>query len=419
VTSGINRELTVGRTVVHGGLRQTHKLTTKQIAGISKPGRYGDGDGLELQVSKWGSRAWVLRYQTAGVVRYMGLGGLRDVTLKQAREAARQARLLIREGKDPIDERRRAQQARLKATASRMTFQQCAEAYLREHSSSWRSAKHAEQWRQSIDRANRSFGKLDVAAIDVDTVVKFLAPIWDRTPETGSRTRGRVEAILDWAKARRFRDGENPARWQGHLEHLFKKVPESAHHVSMDHKDAPAFAAKLREHPGIGARALELCILTASRANEINGARWEEIDGNLWTRPGDRMKGGKPHTVPLSERALEILGGLKRDGSGFVFPGQKSGTHINKHTMRVTLEAMGVAVSVHGFRATFKTWAAERTGFPADVVEMALAHAGTKLEQAYQRGDLSAKRARLMQQWANYLAAPAVETEVTPIGGVA
>jgi integrase len=400
-------------------VRQINKLTPRAITKLTEPGRYTDGAGLELQVSKWGTRSWVFRYQIAHRVRYMGLGPLHTVTLAEAREAARQARLLILAGQDPLDTKHEARKARLKAQASRMTFKQCASEYIAEHEASWRSGKHAEQWRQSIERANRAFGYVDVSEIDTATVVKFLESIWERAPETASRTRGRIEQILAWATVREFRQGLNPARWRGHLEHLFKKVPPKMHLASMPYRDVPGFLVKLREHPGIAARALEFCILTASRAGEVNGARWEEIDGETWTRPADRTKAGRPHRVPLSARALAILDGLKRDGSGYVFPGVKAGTHINKHAMRTVLEALDGSNTVHGFRASFKTWAASRTNFPREVVEMALAHTSDELEAAYQRGDLSEKRARLMAAWASYCSAPMSEATVTPIRGTA
>jgi integrase len=393
---------------------------------------HGDGSvtGLYLQVSKSSkkpkgvTKSWVFRYVSpiTRKRRWHGLGSADAIGLAKARELARAAREQVALGNDPIEERHATKAARreahLREIASTMSFKECSDSYLREHLATYTNPKHRQQWVTSLDRANKAFGDLNVASIDVDVIVKFLAPIWEATTESASRIRGRIEKVLDWATARKFRSGENPARWQGHLEHLLKAKPKAKHHAALPFADLPAFMAELRERGSISARALELCILTACRTGEVIGARWEEIEGDVWTVPASRMKAKRAHRVPLSDRALAILGTLPRDSSGFVFPGAVEGKSISNMAMLELLKGMnGGGLTVHGFRSTFSDWARERTNYPRDVVEMALAHAiKDKTEAAYRRGDALPKRVRLMQAWADFCQSTSVESaEVVPI----
>jgi integrase len=292
-------------------------------------------------------------------------------------------------------------------------FRECAENYIKAHRAGWRNAAHASQWENTLSAyAYPHVGALSVQAIDTSLVLKVLEPIWTTKPETASRLRGRVESVLSWAKVHGYRDGENPARWKGHLDHLLpakSKVRRVRHHAAMPYADVPAFMGMLREQESIGARAFEFLILTAARTGEVVGLRWREIDlkSKLWIVPGDRMKAGKEHRVPLCPRAAAILQAIKPDkieGDTFVFPGSKLQKPQSNMVFLMLLRRMKIGhLTAHGFRATFKTWATERTNFPREVVEAALAHvAGDKLEAAYQRGDIFDKRLRLMTAWADY-----------------
>ena len=373
------------------------------------------------------TRSWVYRFVSpvTGKPRWMGLGPCDAIGLADARDLARAARRLVKLGADPIEHRGAAvkaeRDAALKDTASRMTFAACAGAYQAEHLSTFRNAKHRAQWRSSLGQANAAFGKLNVAEIDTPAVVKFLAPIWARTPETGARLRGRVEKVFDWAKARGFRDGENPARWKGHLQHLLKARPKAEHHAAMPFAELPAFMAKLRDNNSISARALEFGILTAARTTEIREATWAEINlkAALWTIPAGRMKAGKEHVVPLSARALEILQSLPHVGD-LVFPGAREGRPLSDMAMTQLLRgADGNGYRVHGFRSTFRDWAGDRTNFDRETIEHALAHKlPDKVEAAYRRSSAIEKRRRLMDAWAGYCATVPAEAgaAVVPIG---
>jgi integrase len=362
------------------------------------------------------TRSWVFRYVSpiTGKARWLGLGGADAVSLAKARELASNCREAIALGNDPLIERHTAQSEKRSAyareRASRMTFADCATAYLAEHLSTYSNDKHRAQWQSSLDRACKAFGAVPVNDIGVDVITKFLSPIWTATPETGARMRGRVESVLDWASARGFRLGENPARWRGHLEHLLKARPKVKHHAALPYDKLPAFMGELRERQSMSARALEFAILTASRTGEIIGARWDEIEGDVWTIPAERMKAKRPHRVPLSRAARELLDALPRDPSGLVFP-------LSNMAMLQLLKGMnGGGLTVHGFRSTFKDWARERTNFPRELAEAALAHViGDKTEAAYVRGDALAKRGRMMQSWADYCGSPVIEATVTPI----
>ena len=385
----------------------------------SKLGMHGDGGNLWLQVSgklEQPARSWLLRFTHNRRARYMGLGPYPDVTLAQAREKAQDARRLLRAGKDPIEERRAQVAAQALAAAKAMTFQQCAKAYIEAHKAGWKNPKHAAQWSSTLEAyAYPVFGHLPVQAVDVGLVMKAVEPIWGAKTETASRLRGRVEAVLDWATVRGFRTGENPARWRGHLDHLLparSKVQKVEHHAALPYSAIGAFMAELRGQEGASARALEFAILTAGRTGEIIGAAWNEIDleARHWTVPAERMKGSREHRVPLAEPALKILQEqAKVNQRGFVFPGGKAGKPLSSMALLMLLRRMKRDdLTSHGFRSTFRDWAAEQTSFPNEVAEMALAHAvSDKVEAAYRRGDLFEKRRLLMDAWAAWCATPA------------
>ncbi len=345
----------------------------------------------------------------------MGLGPLHTVKLAEARESAREARKLVLEGIDPIEARNaKRAEARL-AAATAMTFEQCAEAYIAAHKAGWKNSKHAAQWPSTLKTyAYPVFGSLPVQAIDTGLIMKAIEPIWQAKPETASRVRGRIESVLDWAKVRGYRDGENPARWKGHLDCLLparSKVAAVDHHAALPYGEMGEFVAALREHEGIAARTLEFLILTAARTGEVIGATWAEIDleQRLWTIPGSRMKAGREHRVPLSDPAVSILEKLTDRNKDRPFA-------ISNMAMNMLLRRMGKnGLTVHGFRSSFRDWAAECTHFPAEVAEMALAHAvGDKVEAAYRRGDLFLKRRQLMDAWAKHCETPGSIGEIRP-----
>lgn len=388
---------------------ELNRLTAIKVAKLKKRGRYGDGGGLWLQVSEAGTKAWLFRYKRGGRARQMGLGPIHTISLAEARAKAQEARKLLLEGKDPIDEKRAVAASFRARTAGVVTFRECAERYIAAHADSWKHAAHRRQWPQTLaDYVYPKFGDLSVAVIDVGLVLKALEPIWKIKPETAARVRMRIETVLNWATARGYRTGDNPARWNGNLKELLpprKRVQTVKHHPALPYVEIGAFMTALRERTGSAARALEFAILTACRTGEAIGARWEEIDlkNALWTIPGERMKAGRPHRVPLSKRAMKILGSLPRDGE-YVFIGARSGAPLSNMAMLNQLDRMGRKdITVHGFRSTFNDWAAERTAYPREVVEMALAHVvGDKTEAAYRRGDLFDKRRRLAEDWSGY-----------------
>ncbi len=397
--------------------RSTNRLTALKVSKATKPGMYADGGGLYLQVTSAGARSWIYRFSLAGRAREMGLGPLALLGLQEARAKALEARRLRHEGIDPIEARRATRTRARLETAKALPFTECGEAYIKAHRAAWRNDKHAAQWRSTLATyADPTFGVLPVQAIDTALVLKVLEPIWATKPETAGRLRGRIEAVLDWATARGYRTGENPARWRGHLDKLLparSKVRRVVHHAAMPYSELPSFSTELREQAGVAARALEFTILTGARTGETIGARWDEINlaDKVWIVPAERMKAGKEHRVPLCARALAIIHELSvsRDsGEQFVFPGGRRGKPLTNMGMATTLRRMGRDdLTVHGFRSSFRDWAAERTSFPSEVVEMALAHAvADKVEAAYRRGDLFDKRRKLMNAWAIFCAAP-------------
>ena len=389
-------------------MAKLNKLTQLAVR-AAKPGMHGDGGGLWLQVTagKDGLRkSWLFRFQVAGRERQMGLGPLSVVTLAEARERAAEARKLRSDGIDPIEQRNAQRVSESVASAKAMTFKQCSESYIASHSRGWSSAKHAEQWVTTLATyAYPVFGDLPIAAIDTGLVMRAIEPIWSTKPETAGRVRGRIESVLDWAKVRGYRDGENPARWKGHLDQLLPqrgKVRKVKHHAAMPYAELPAFMVAVRARPATAARALEFAILTAARTGEVLGARWQEIDleARIWTVPAERMKAGREHRVPLSDAALAILHAIYRTGD-LVFP------LSHMALFRFLRQMERGEITAHGFRSTFRDWASEETSHSRDVVEMALAHAiADKTEAAYRRGDLFDKRRRLMTEWEAYCGAP-------------
>ena len=345
----------------------------------------------------------------------MGLGPVSLVTLAEAREQARECRRQLLAGADPIDARQSARLAAQAVAAVQVTFRECAERYIAAHETGWRNPKHRAQWPATLKaHVYPTIGALDVRAVDVGLVLKCVEPIWSTLPETAGRVRGRIEAVLDWATARGYRQGDNPARWKGHLDNLLARRNRSTgvrHHAALPFAEIPEFMTALRAREGIAARALEFVILTAARSGEVRGARWSEIDraAGVWTVPAGRMKSGREHRVPLSDRALEILAELPADTSdrdGYVFIGGRKGSPLSDMSLLSVLRRMKRPdLTAHGFRSTFRDWAGEETNFARDVVEAALAHAiADKTEAAYRRGDALGKRRRLMTAWAGYCA---------------
>jgi integrase len=359
-------------------------LTAVQVATINKPGFHRDPMtvGLYLQVTRSKSsvsRSWAYRFNSPidGKLRWLGLGPANVVGLAEARQLAKDYRHLVRiERRDPVEERRAAKLRAISDRASAMTFAQCVEAYIAQHGGSWKNDKHRKQWRSTLERACQAFGKVDVSKIDTAAIVSLLTPIWDATPETGSRLRGRIEKVLDWATAAELRQGPNPARWKGHLQHLLAQQSGGDHHKALPWRDLPAFMDQLRAKSSISARALEFTILTAARTSEVIGARWDEIDlkARIWTIPASRMKAKVEHKVALSDRAIEILKGLRSDKE-FVFASGKDDKPLSNMAMLELLRGMaGNGYTVHGFRSAFRDWSGERTNTPRDVIEFALAH---------------------------------------------
>ena len=402
--------------------RSVKKLSNLRIKALKEPGRYSDGDGLYFYVSQAGNRSWVFRYRdrVTGKLRDRGLGPARDVTLEQAREAARLARGELRSGVDPIDARRAQRLETARQRLQAVTFGQCTERYIETHRAAWRNAKHAAQWRSTLDTYAAALLAQPVADIDDAAVLQALEPIWATKTETATRLRQRIEAVLDWAAVRQYRRGDNPARWRGHLDHLLpapSKLKPHQPRAALPYAEAPAFFEQLRQQAGLAPVALQLQILTATRPGEVVGARWDEFDmENLtWTVPGERMKAGKAHRIPLSPQVIKLLKGVPRTG-GLVFPGRLDKGMTTAALLKV-LKSLRLGLTVHGFRSTFRDWAADMTAFPREVAEQALAHSlQDKTEAAYRRTDLFTKRSHLMRDWARFCTDPrASAASVSPI----
>lgn len=400
------------------------ELGPLEVSRLTEPKLHfvGGVAGLALQITHTGARCWVLRAAVGGKRRHMGLGGYPDVTLAGAKEAARAARAQISDGIDPVAERQAKRSALAAAVAATMTFSEAAEKYITAHEAGWKSAKHADQWNNTLTTyAYPVIGKISVGDIETAHIMRVLEPIWTIKTETASRLRGRIESVLDWATVRGFRKGDNPARWRGHIEHLLAArtdVQKVEHHAAMDYREVGAFLVDLRKQEGLGARALEFAILTAARSGEVRGATWSEIDldAGVWTIPKERMKAEKEHRVPLSAESLALLNALPRMvGTDLVFPNAKN-TVLSDMTLTAVLRRMSVPVTAHGFRSSFRDWAGETTAYPREVIEHALAHQlKDKAEAAYARGSLFDKRRRLMADWAKYCAVATSAGQVTPI----
>ena len=398
----------------------------------AKTGRHADGGGLHLLVKETGARSWVYRFMLKGKARDVGLGaasGPGTISLAKARDKAAVMRLQVKAGVDPLAERHReASEALASAQAAQIagiTFKAVAEVYMGTNEASWRNDKHRQQWRNTLaSYVYPVIGELPVADIATAHVLTILEPIWQEKPETAARIRGRIETVLDAAKARGYREGENPARWRGHIAQILP--PRSrltrGHHKALPYAAIPAFMAQLREREAMAALALEFVILTATRTSEVLGATWAEVDLDkaIWTVPATRMKAGKEHRIPLSPRAVEILEAVKPLDKASLFPADKGGK-LSTMAMSMLLRRMKLDCTVHGFRSGFRDWAAECTGYAHEVCEMALAHViGNKSEAAYRRGDMFDKRRRLMADWATHCASDgAAGAKVTPIRGAA
>lgn len=405
-------------------------LNPLAVSRLNKPGLHAVGGvaGLALQITQAGARSWILRTIIGGKRREMGLGGYPDIPLADAREKARRAKESIEQGIDPIDERKAVRSRLVADQAKSITFKQAAAAYIAAHEAGWKNAKHAAQWASTLETyAYPHIGNLLVRDVAQTHILSILEPIWRTKTETASRLRGRIASVLDWATVRGYRSGTNPAQWKGHLDTLLPppaKVAKVEHHAALPYDDMGSFMAELRQVDGMGARALEFAILTATRSGEVRGATWDEInlDKALWIIPQERMKASREHYVPLSPDAVALLKALPKLGdSPYVFPGTRG--QLSDMTLTAALKRMGHGdLTAHGFRSTFRDWAGEVARYPSEVCEHALAHRlKDKAEAAYQRGSLFDRRRALMDDWAKYCAAPSVKagSNVVPINKTA
>jgi integrase len=367
------------------------KLSARAVATVAEPGRHSDGEGLYLNVTPSGARSWLFMWKKDGRRREMGLGSAGSVSLARARELASECRAQVAAGK---------------TKSGTPTFGAIANALIASKEVEWRNPKHRAQWRMTLEKYAVPLRSRPVDDIDTAAVLAVLTPLWREKPETASRLRGRIEAVLDAAKAQGLRSGENPAAWRGHLSHLLPKRGKltRGHHAAMPYVDIPAFIERLSAREATSAMALEFCILTAARSGEVLGARWLEINfgTKVWTVPAERMKAAREHRIPLSDRALGKLSEARV--GDLIFPGQRAGRPLSVTAMEMLLRRMDQDdVTVHGFRSAFRDWAGNETDFPREVAEAALAHViGDKAEQAYRRGDALEKRRELMSAWAIY-----------------
>lgn len=389
--------------------RTLNRMSPARAKTLSKPGLHADGGGLYLQVTRTAdgraNRSWVFRFVVQGRERKMGLGSAQDVSLARARELAGACRLQRLDGHDPLRQREQSREE-----AKPLSFAECADQLVASHEAGWKNAKHRQQWRNTLATyAYPIMGNLSVVDVNTDHVMRALQPIWTTKPETAGRLRGRIEAVLSWAKARGLRTGENPATWRGHLDQLLppkNKVRRVKHHAALPYTELPGFMAELLARGGVAAPALAFVILTAARTGEALGAQWPEIDlkAKLWTVPAERIKAGREHRVPLSGAAVAVLDRMAsiRENE-FVFPGQRDGRQLSDMALLMLLRDIRPGVTSHGFRSTFKDWAAELTATPNFISEAALAHVvADKVEAAYRRGDLLEKRRELMEAWATF-----------------
>jgi integrase len=417
-----------------------NKLTVKAVEKQTKPGLYGDGGGLYLQITKQGVKSWLYRFMIDGKAYGMGLGATHTITLAEARQKATDARKLVINGGNPLEAKRLAALQAKAAKVRLMTFAECANAYIEAHKVSWRNAKHQDQWVNTIESyVNPIIGTLPVSEVDTALVMKVLTQsdadglqFWQSKNETANRVRGRIEAILGWATTSGFRSGDNPARWKGHLINLLatiSRVERIKHRPSLPWERIGAFFCALKQTEGIAARAVEFTILTASRSGEVRGAKWSEIDlkKKVWTIPASRMKAKQEHEVPLSSSAIDLIQKQERiPGSDVIFPNTK-GDVLSDMALTAVIRRMdkkdpdqwktdsGDIITVHGFRSTFRMWAAEATNYPREVAEHALAHKlPDAVERSYQRGSQFSKRSAMMEDWASYCSTPPVNETSAP-----
>lgn len=382
-------------------MSERYKLKASQIGKATKPGMQNDGGGLYLRTSKTLSQSWVYRYRQHGRLIDMGLGSASDVKLSEAREIADTARKAVKAGRDP--------KVAIRQPTGPMTFSTAAEEYIESHSPKWSNAKHRDQWANTLKTyANPIIGRLPVDSIEIHHIEAILKPIWYTKTETASRVRMRVESVLAWATAKGYRQGFNPAVWRGNLDQLLPpraKVQKAKHFAALPYSDLPAFYQDLKASSSITSKALRFTILTACRTSEVINAQWGEFDGDLWLIPAERMKARREHRVPLSESAVTLIDTIPKQAS-WVFPGMKPDKPLSNMAMLQLVRKKSPGMTVHGMRSAFRDWAAEETSHESEVVEMALAHViGNKTEAAYRRGDLLAKRRKLMDAWADYLEA--------------
>ena len=390
-------------------------------------GMHPDGNGLYLQVRQGTNgltRSWVYRYSAAGRQTWLGLGPYPLVALAEAREKTTDARRLRLEGIDPLAHRRNQLVAlrRQQAKQAVPSFDECRNQYVASHRTGWRNIRHSHDWVRSLQTyVTPVFGSTPVDIIDTALVCKALEPIWRTRTETASRLRGRIEAVLNWAQTRGYRGNEpNPARWKGHLANILpapRKVATAEHLAAMPYTDVPAFIETLRENTSISAIALQFLVLTACRTSEVLGARWDEIDlsAPAWTVPGSRMKAGVAHRVPLSESVIRLLKVLPKEGP-HLFPGRNRSRLTETALYKFIRNRLGCQFTVHGFRSAFRDWCAERTNYPREICEQALAHrTGSAVELSYRRTDYFAQRAKLMQAWCDFCESPISSAEVVSI----
>jgi integrase len=402
------------------------KFSVKKIESLKKIGYHADGDNLYLQVSSSNAKSWIFRFSFDGKRREMGIGSYPEITLEKARESAIELRRLVKSGVDPIEQRKADQAAKRAERSNTVSFEFCASNYIDAHRHGWKNAKHAQQWANTLEQyAYPVIGEMPVKEIDTTHVLRILEPIWTTKTETASRVRSRLENVMDWATTRGYRSGDNPARWKGHLENLLpksSKVKKVSHHAALPYQQMNEFICGLRQYDGVSAMALEFLILTAARTGEVIGAMWKEIDltSKIWTVPAERRKAEREHRVPLSPRCIEILerAALIRQ-SDFVFPGGRAGNGLSNIAMVKFLQkSLGYDCTVHGFRSSFRDWAGERTNYPRDLCEMALAHTiKDKAEAAYRRGDMLEKRRQMMADWLKFCetASDAAGADIVPI----
>lgn len=380
--------------------RKLNRLNARSVMTIKKPGRHADGGGLYLVVDKRGAKRWVFLFRQNGRLREMGLGGLTSVGLADARKLAESCRRSRASGLNPIETR--------KANTRVPTFGDCADEFLAGMSKQWRNEKHRAQWRSTLTDYTTEIRGKPVNTIETEDVLRVLKPLWETIPETASRLRGRIERVLDAARAKGHRSGENPARWRGHLDKLLpaRQKLTRGHHAALPYQEVPAFIGRLRERDALAAQALEFTILTAARSGEVLRMKWDEIDlkEKVWKVPPERMKAGREHRVPLAQRAVAILERMNSvRTSDYVFPGARTGQPLSFMAMQMALRRMSENVTTHGFRSSFRDWCGEATNFPREIAEAALAHVvGDATERAYRRGDALEKRRKLMTAWAAY-----------------